>query len=385
MWGVTSGSGAAQSLPTPWTNDDIGAPLLSGSASLINGVFSIEAAGAISGSADQFHFVYQAMTGDGEITAHIASLTGPSVWSKAGVMMREALTPESRHASMFVSVSKGYAFQRRPETGGASLSTSGGSGVPPGWVRLVRSGDQFQAYRSDDGAAWTAIGSDTIPMGSTIYVGLAVASRRNATTATAVIDSVEISDSALPNAPPAVSLTSPSEGASFTLPATIPMTATALDPEGRMASVDFYVGTTLISRDTDAPYSATWLPAAAGTYSLTAVAHDADGESATSGSITVLVGTAATPPQLVAFTASDDHDTNVSSYFFEVFVAGADPVTAVAIASSDLGKPTPDVNDDITVDRSAFFSALAAGNYVATVTAVGPGGRTRSAPASFTR
>ena len=36
-----------------------------------------------------------------------------------------------------------------------------------------------------------------------------------------------------------------------------------------------------------------------------------------------------------------------------------------------LGKPTPNANGDIQVDELSFFTALAAGNYVATVSAIG--------------
>ena len=121
----------------------------------------------------------------------------------------------------------------------------------------------------------------------------------------------------------------------------------------------------------------------AGIYSLTAKAYDSAGSSATSAAVTVtvsgtnrpptvsLTSTIATAPGLVVFAASADHATNVTSYFCEVFAAGANPATAVAIASSDLGKPAPDANNDITVDRSALFNALSVGNYVATMTAVG--------------
>jgi hypothetical protein len=163
------------------------------------------------------------------------------------------------------------------------------------------------------------------------------------------------------------------------------MTATASDPENQLARVEFLSGTTVLATDTAAPFTWSWSNVAAGTYTLTAKAYDSAGAVATSSAVTVTVGTTTTAPRLVAFTASADHATNVTSYFFEVFAASANPATAVAIVSSDLGKPTPDSTNTITVDRSALFSALAVGNYVATVTAVGPGGRTRSAPISFTR
>jgi hypothetical protein len=367
---------------------DIGSPAIKGSAAYSSGRYTIRGAGRdIWDTSDQFHYVYQPMTGNGEIVARVASLTNQHAWSKAGVMIREALNAQSRHAMVVTSISKGYAFQRRPEPGAYSEHTSGGSGTAPGWVRLVRTGDLFEAYRSSTGTSWTRIGSDTIPMGDTVYVGLAVTSHNESAATTAVIDSVRITNSAGTNGNPAVSITAPIGGTSYTAPATVAITATATDPEGRMASVEFYAGSTLISRDTTAPYSASWSASTAGTFSLTAVAHDADGGSSTSGgvSVTIKSATTSTPPRAVVFTASSDHATNVTSYTLKVFAAGANPSTATAIATSNLGKPTPASNGDITVDRATFFSNLAVGNYIATVTAVGPGGQTQSSSVSFTR
>jgi len=85
------------------------------------------------------------------------------------------------------------------------------------------------------------------------------------------------------------------------------------------------------------------------------------------------------------FTASTDHATMVTSYELRIYAAGANPNTATPITTSNLGKPTPDANNDITVDRSAFFSALAAGNYVAAVAAIGSGGTSISAGVAFSR
>ena len=251
-----------QGLPAGQQSADIGSPTIAGSTTHASGVYTVKAAGTdIWDTADQFHFVYQPMTGNGEIVARVASITNAHAWSKAGVMIREALTGQSRHASVFASVGKGYAFQRRPETAGLSVHTAGGSGTAPGWVRLVRNGDLFQAYRSADGASWTSIGSDTIPMTSTVYVGLAVTSHNTSATTTAVIDSLRVTGGRRrPIDAPAVSVTSPASGAPFTMPAAVTITATATDPEGRMASVDFFAGSTLISRDTSSPYSAPWSP-----------------------------------------------------------------------------------------------------------------------------
>jgi hypothetical protein len=59
-------------------------------------------------------------------------------------------------------------------------------------VKLARAGDVFTASVSPDGVTWTVVGSDTIVMGSTINVGLAVSSHVAGTLATATFDNVAI-------------------------------------------------------------------------------------------------------------------------------------------------------------------------------------------------
>jgi hypothetical protein len=188
------------------------------------------------------------------------------------------------------------------------------------------------------------------------------------------------------NQPPTVSLTSPADGATFTAPATVTLTASAGDADGTVQKVDFYAGSTLVGTSSSAPYSFAWSAVAAGTYTLKAVATDNAGAQTSSATVSITVN-AAPPPSTytVEFTASTDNDTDVTSYLLEVFAAGADPNTAVAIASIDMGKPTPDANQQIAVDETTFLSALPSGTYVVTVSAIGPGGQARSAPYTFTK
>jgi regulation of enolase protein 1 (concanavalin A-like superfamily) len=189
---VASGSGP---LPSPWVQQDIGAVGRVGSATEANGTWSVSGAGAdVWDAADQFHYVYQPLAGDGEIVARVATEQNVSDWTKAGVMIRETTAADSRHGFMLVTPSgvKGLAFQRRVTTGGLSTNTSGGSGVPPAWVRLVRTGSTIIAYRSADGAAWTRVGSDTIAMGASVTAGLAVSSHSSTELATATFDHVSV-------------------------------------------------------------------------------------------------------------------------------------------------------------------------------------------------
>jgi hypothetical protein len=51
------------------------------------------------------------------------------------------------------------------------------TGAPPNiWARLVRSGRNFYAYKSTDGAHWKLINSKAISMATNIYLGFAVGS-----------------------------------------------------------------------------------------------------------------------------------------------------------------------------------------------------------------
>jgi regulation of enolase protein 1 (concanavalin A-like superfamily) len=105
--------------------------------------------------------------------------------------MRETLTAGSKHATMFVSAGKGLAFQRRTSTNGTSSSTAGALTGAPYWVRVTRSGSTFTAYQSADGANWTLVGSATMNMTATIYVGLAVTSHADGSLTTGTFTNVQ--------------------------------------------------------------------------------------------------------------------------------------------------------------------------------------------------
>ncbi len=96
--------------------------------------------------------------------------------------------------------------------------------------------------------------------------------------------------SAEANPPPTVSLTSPLNGAAVLPGQSVALTATAADMAtggqvGSVSQVEFLYGTTVISTVTASPYSATWTPASAGTYLLTARAMDSEGAVTTSAQV----------------------------------------------------------------------------------------------------
>ncbi len=81
---------------------------------------------------------------------------------------------------------------------------------------------------------------------------------------------------------PTVSITSPTDAASFTAPAIIAFAAAASSVDDSITKVEFYNNTTLIGTDTISPYNFTWSAVGVGSYSITAKATNASGVSATS-------------------------------------------------------------------------------------------------------
>lgn len=195
---ITTG-GSCTAPPSPWTTADVGSGV-AGSTCYANGTFTMTAGGSdLWSTADDFHFVHQTLTGDGEIVANVAGITNPggAAFSLAAVMMRASLTSGSAHASMMITNGGKAKFRRRLTTGGDTVSTgpSEGSTLPPRYLKLKRAGNVFSAFLSTDGAAWTEVSGspETIALPSTVYVGLvALRNGSSAPPATIVMNNVSV-------------------------------------------------------------------------------------------------------------------------------------------------------------------------------------------------
>jgi Big-like domain-containing protein len=93
---------------------------------------------------------------------------------------------------------------------------------------------------------------------------------------------------AVADVPPTVSLTNPAPNTSFQAPATFSIGATASDSDGSVTNVQFLVNGTVIGNSAVVPYSAIANNLTAGNYTLTAIASDNGGLTATN-SISVTV------------------------------------------------------------------------------------------------
>ena len=124
------------------------------------------------------------------------------------------------------------------------------------------------------------------------------------------------------DAPPTISLTAPVNNTVVAVGTPVTLTATASDSDGTIAKVEFFAGATLIATLTQAPFSTSWTPPAAGTYALTAKATDNQNAATTSAPVNLKVN----GPPTIAITGP----TNGATY-----TAPASVTLAVTVADAD--------------------------------------------------
>ncbi|MBI5388645.1 MAG: CHRD domain-containing protein [Verrucomicrobia bacterium] len=101
------------------------------------------------------------------------------------------------------------------------------------------------------------------------------------------------------NAPPTVSISSPTNGASFAQGASITIQATAADSDGTVAQVQFFEGANSLGVVMASPYTVTTtLPS--GSHALTAVATDNEGATTTSAAVNIYVNFVPIPNPIAA-------------------------------------------------------------------------------------
>ena len=252
---------------------------------------------------DGFQFLYRPLTGDGSLTARVVSETvtyggaqqNPTCWaadnshqqpcisvSKAGVMFRQNLTDVSAVDAMVgLTQGNGSEFIYRKTAGTTTSAASPADSLTvPYWVRLTRQGDSLTAELSPNGTTWTQRGdTQTIAMGSTIYVGLASsavyqldsATNQRIKLNTAVFDNVAIST------PPvaAADIYSVNEDTTLTVDVFTGVLANDSDPEGAVLSAAGGSGTPGLTLNPDGSFTYVPAPNFTGAVSFTYLASDA--------------------------------------------------------------------------------------------------------------
>jgi len=140
---------------------------------------------------------------------------------------------------------------------------------------------------------------------------------------------------------PQVTLTVPTDGATFVAGDNITLAATASDPGGAVSKVEFYQGSTLLGTDTTGPYNFVWNNVAKGNYNLTAKATDNTGLSTTSAVVSITVTNSPNSVDKAkgrAGTLVQQADAQTQAY-----AGAADTTTTNTALASDINALTADI------------------------------------------
>jgi len=183
-------------LPAGWTDADIGAVGVAGSASYdsASSTFTLNGSGNdIWSTADAFNYASESDTGDITVVARVLTVENTSGWAKAGVMVRESTAAGAAYVGLYVTPSNGVSMQFRPATGATAIDLGRQAGpTAPYWVKLVRSGNTFTGFSSTDGNTWTQVAATNVTMASGVLAGLADCAHANTTLCTATYDNVSV-------------------------------------------------------------------------------------------------------------------------------------------------------------------------------------------------
>ncbi len=159
-------------LPEGWSFDELSAPPIPGSVSVVDGRFTLTGCGhSMTGfwerRQDQGVYVSQAVPGEATISARLTSLApnvgGPAYqWDSrpstaSGLMLRESLTEGcGRYALIQVEATGKLVFRWRDKIGpDDSHAKELGKVTLPIHLKLVRAGRQIQVFTSADGQSWS--------------------------------------------------------------------------------------------------------------------------------------------------------------------------------------------------------------------------------------
>lgn len=178
------------------TSQDVGETATRGATAYdaAAGSYRITASGAnIWGSTDAFHYAWTRRSGDIHIAADFAWIgQGTDPHRKAGLMIRQNLTPGSPYADVMIHGDGMVSLQYRSNQDGPTFQIIAATRHPRR-IRLEREGDfVYFSVAGADGVLRHAGGSYRIALQAPYYVGLALSAHNNAVTETGIFSNVAI-------------------------------------------------------------------------------------------------------------------------------------------------------------------------------------------------
>jgi hypothetical protein len=160
---------------------------------------------------------------------------------------------------------------------------------------------------------------------------------------------------------PTVILTAPAGGTNYEAPAAFTIQAVATDPDGTVAKVEFYEGTTWLGEDAAAPYDFPVTGLGAGTHTYSALAIDNLGGIGYSAAVSVTVTSPVNQPPTIILTAPVDGPPLTAPATVALAATASD--TDGSVARVEFYQDGTKVDEDFTAPYQSTVSNLPAGTY----------------------
>jgi len=140
------------------------------------------AGGDIYHNKDSFHFHSEEANGNVEMIVNVKTFHYLQAWSKAGLMIRDTLDPDSQHYSIFLTGTQGISTMYRSITGDRTHHYRE-QNTDATWLKLTKQENVFSSYYSVDGEDWVRLNTNHLEFdkaaGGNENIGLAVAANYN--------------------------------------------------------------------------------------------------------------------------------------------------------------------------------------------------------------
>ncbi len=141
---------------------------------------------------DAMAFAQYSLCGNGSITARVTSISGTAPgW--AGIVMRENAGAGAKKVQLMTNMSSVNRREQRTVTN-EPAATQQFLSYSRYWLRIVRMGDLFSMYTSQNGHTWFFAGSATVSMEPCIMAGLVLTNFTASSTVTATFTNVAVVD-----------------------------------------------------------------------------------------------------------------------------------------------------------------------------------------------
>jgi hypothetical protein len=193
----SSAGDTAETLPTDWKAQDIGAVTVPGSVSYAAGVFTLTSDELDNPNGqdptDHYFFVGRPWKGDGQWTVRLKGFVPADGVFRGGFQLRDSLDPFSANIGMSAwDSNNAYAFARdsRHGTWGTVTEVDNFRDKTPMWFRMTRRGFSLDYEVSSDGKTWDLRGQPRLELADNGWAGLFINNHADKTDQKVMIDQV---------------------------------------------------------------------------------------------------------------------------------------------------------------------------------------------------